>query len=99
MVDDPQMSSDSKVFDQDRTHIRLDLENLRKVLEPENLEVAYEMEKDTDEEENRRLIKDHEPLQPVLLHEPRQTNEGCGRDTGERQLNHPVISEEEREKG
>lgn len=57
MADDPQMPPDPQVFGQDWTNIRINLENLSKVAESENLEIANKVEKNTHKEEDTRPVK------------------------------------------
>lgn len=57
MAYDPQMPSDSEVLPENGNHIRINLKDLRKVLETENLQAADEAEQDADEEEHHRSVE------------------------------------------
>ena len=57
MADDPQVPPDPQVFRQDRANIIINLENLSKVLESENLEAADQAEENTNKEEDCCAIK------------------------------------------
>lgn len=52
MAYDPQMPSDSEVFSENGFDVGIEMEDLSKVLETENLQAADEAKEDADEEED-----------------------------------------------
>ena len=63
MAYDAQVSPDSEVLFEDGFDIRIDLEELCKVLEAEDLEAADEAKQKTDEEEHHGSIEPRAQLQ------------------------------------
>lgn len=63
MAYDSEVSSDSEMLFEDGFDIRIDLEDLRKVLEPEDLEAADEPEQNAHQEEHHSSVEPRAQLQ------------------------------------